>query len=124
MTAEMKNRIGIFGVLGGIALLLQVVVAQYVEIQSLHRELRVSSQALKIEASQASDLMYQLQQIRGDQNSAATQNFVAGVAAAVDDRDRYSAIWHNGYDRGSQVQQYADNLDRDRAGQYTRGQPE
>lgn len=109
-----------FGVLTFVfALFCQIIVAQYIEAQSLRRELRIAERALNIEASQVADLTYQLQQSRIDQSAAATQNFVSGVVSAVEERDRYNEIWHAGYDRGAAVQQYVNSLDTTAQSIYT-----
>jgi len=101
------------------ALFCQIIVAQYIESQSLRRELRIAERALNIEAAQVADLTYQLQQSRIDQSAEATQNFVSGVISAVDERDRYNEIWHAGYDRGVAVQQYVNSLDTTEQSIYT-----
>jgi len=101
------------------ALFCQIIVAQYIESQSLRRELRIAERALNIEAAQVADLTYQLQQSRVDQSAAATQNFVSGVVSAVEERDRYNEIWHAGYDRGAAVQQYVNSLDTTAQSIYT-----
>lgn len=114
------KRYWLFGVLTFAAALgCQIIVAQYIEAQSLRRELRLTERALNIEAAQVADLMYQLQQSRVDQSAAATQNFVTGVVSAVEERDRYNEIWHAGYDRGVAVQQYVNSLDSAQPGVYT-----
>ncbi len=97
----------------------QILVAQYIENRSLNRELRVANQALQIEAAQTADMMYQLQRLQTERDVVATQNFVAGATAVIDSRNRYSEVWHAGYDRGSAVQQYANSLEPQTATQYT-----
>lgn len=100
-------------------LLCQIIVAQHIENKSLSRELRLANQSLRIESAQTSELMYQLQRLQAERDTVATQNFIAGVTAAVDKRNQYEEIWHAGYDRGAAVQQYADSLESQAAATYT-----
>ena len=89
----------------------QVIISQSAEIASLHRELRLASQAQSLSISQAQELYYELTQATLAAETIGTRQYVAGVVDTVDKPDRYTEIWHSGYDRGCAVQSYADKLD-------------
>jgi hypothetical protein len=106
----MKNNLWGVAFLFAAALLFQVVVFQQYQINYLKQELKISEKAKEIEEDQTQDLMYQLTQHKIESEALATKYFVAGVVEAISKPDRFSEIWHSGYDRGSSVQQYADKL--------------
>ena len=106
----MKNLWQIVAFLFSVVLLLQVVIFQHQQIDSLKQELKLSEKSKEIEEDQSKDLMYQLTQCKIESESLSTKYFVAGIVEAVSKPDRYSEIWHSGYDRGSSVQRYADKL--------------
>lgn len=54
---------------------------------------------------QVRELANNLQTALAEKNFAKTEGFVSGVADAQQRPDHYSQIWHNGYDRGTSVQQ-------------------
>jgi hypothetical protein len=90
----------------------QFAIFQNYEINRLHQEIRLAQQAKQIDSDQIRDLMYTLTNSKMEQESIGNRQFVAGVVEAVTKPDHYSEIWHNGYDRGTAIQQYADSLDK------------
>jgi hypothetical protein len=100
--------VGGFFVMFGLAM--QIFVAQLVEIMSLRRELRIAQQACHIETQQSEDLAQQLSQLKAENLAIGTRQYIAGVIDTFSRPEKYSAIWHNGYDRGMATQQYADQL--------------
>ena len=91
---------------------LQIITTQYGTIAHLRQRLEFVQDAHRIEMSQIADLQYQLEQVRDQANAAETAGFVSGVVDAIQRRDYYTEIWHSGYTRGTEVQQYANQLDR------------
>jgi hypothetical protein len=93
----------------------QMLVSQYIELARLRTEHRVTEAAVKLGNDQIRDLMYELQQARIADEAAKTRWFVAGAVAAAEKPDYYREIWHAGYDRGQEVQQMVESLDRSAA---------
>lgn len=102
-----------------VIVLAQIIVAQYMVVSGLRTELRFAQAAHRLTADQIADLTYQVECARNELNTQNTQQFIAGVVAAIDRRDEYTAIWHDGYSRGSEVQQYAAELDAKKTAAYT-----
>lgn len=75
----------------------------------LEESVKLVEQARKIEHDEVRDLMYMLQDEKGRSESVATTSFVAGVVDTLNRPEYYQEIWHSGYDRGTEVQKYADS---------------
>lgn len=86
---------------------LQFSAFMFFENLSLKREIRISEKSKEIANDQINDLMYTISNLRGEKDFVATQQFVAGVVEATQNKDHFSQIWHDGYDRGSNVAEYA-----------------
>lgn len=95
-----------------VIVLAQIIVTQYSIISSQRAELSFVRTNGKIASDQIADMMYELSKLRAELETKATHNFIAGVAAAIERRDEFNAIWHEGYDRGAATQQYVNELDR------------
>lgn len=102
-----------------VVILAQVIVAQYIAISGLRNQLEYAKSASRLSNDQISDLTYQLSQAREAISTERTQEYVAGIVAAIDRRDELSAVWHDGYSRGTAVQQYASELDAKKVTAYT-----
>jgi hypothetical protein len=105
-----------------VILLAQVIVTQWTWIEHLKQQVELVNQAKNIESDQVRDLMMQLSSAKSDASAAGTQHFVSGVMAAIQSPDHYSEIWHAGYDRGSDVENYIATLDKGKV--YTKGKEE
>lgn len=94
-------------------LALQIIVAQWTEITSLRRELRLLQTARTINQDQVAELTYTLQQMRTEQTVSGQKDYVAGIVAALTqpNENLYGAIWHDGYDRGTAVQAASDAVE-------------
>ena len=97
----------------------QLLLLQYQNNNLLQSELSLTQQARRIDADELREVLYHLTQARSDQAAAEIKNFVAGVAAAVTNPEKYQEVWHAGYDRGSAVHQYAAQLENAGAVKYT-----
>lgn len=93
-----------------VIILVQIITTQYSIISSMRAELDFAKASSRLSSDQISDMMYELSKIRSQVENTGTQQFVAGVAAAIERRDEFTSIWHAGYDRGVEVQQYADKI--------------
>lgn len=82
-------------------------------ISHLRQKVEMAEMAHNIEMAQINDLQYQLEVQRDNSDTAEARGFVAGAVDAVQRRDYYSEIWHAGYSRGTAVQQYANQLERE-----------
>ena len=98
----------------------QLLLLQYQRNNVLQSEMSLTQQARRIDADELREVLYHLTQAKADQQASEIKNFVAGVAAAVSNPEKYQEVWHAGYDRGSAVQQYATQLDIESGGvKYT-----
>ena len=88
----------------------QIIIFQFIVISRLRDEVRIAEKAKNIETDQSQDLMYQLTQMKAELEAIGTRQFVAGVVTSVTKPDFYTEIWHDGYDRGVNVTQYAESL--------------
>lgn len=102
-----------------VIILAQVIVTQYSVISGLQTELFFIKSAHRLATDQIADVSYQLMCARNERDTQSMQQFVAGVVATIDKKDDYSAIWHDGYNRGTAVQQYAAELDSKKTAAYT-----
>jgi hypothetical protein len=67
--------------------------------------LKASSAKENIQDDQIRELISDLQQAHQQNESVKTEGYIAGVSDVINKPDHYMAIWHQGYDRGSAVQQ-------------------
>lgn len=95
----------------------QVLLLQHGHTQRLRDEIRLMQQARAIDSDELREALHNLLQARNDQRADDLKSFVAGVAAVVSNPGKYTEVWHAGYERGAQVQQYADQ--REREAKYT-----
>jgi hypothetical protein len=102
----------LFGSLAALFLMAQVLVTQHTIIAQMHLAQRLSD-------DQINDLAYQLIQRNEECERKNMQQFVAGVVATLERRDEMSAVWHDGYDRGSAVERYAAEIDAKKTAAYT-----
>ncbi len=77
---------------------------QHNQIETLKQSATLSDQARRIESDQVRDLMYALRESQGRNEAIAVQSFVAGVVDTLKREPEYQKIWHDGYDRGTEVQ--------------------
>jgi len=74
------------------------------ETKRLEQIIGLSDKALKIEADTIRDLMYSNRQTTERYEAEKNASYVSGVVATLTKPDHYNAIWHDGYDRGTEVQ--------------------
>ena len=91
-------------------ILLQVIVAQHHALMTARANNDLHAQARDIEREMIRDLMYQLEQEKFGNELQQQRGYVAGVVDAVNRRDYFSEIWHSGYSRGVEVEQYANEI--------------
>jgi len=72
--------------------------------------LRAADQKEKIQDDQVRELISSLQQANQRNETMKTEGYVAGAMDVIVRPDHYMAIWHEGYDRGSAVQQDVINV--------------
>jgi len=72
--------------------------------------LKAADQKEKIQDDQVRELVSSLQQANQRNESMKTEGYVAGAMDVIDRPDHYSTIWHEGYNRGSAVQQDVMNV--------------
>lgn len=94
----------------GLFFCVQFIIFQFFLISSLKQQIAFSEKSKQIQTDQIQDLTYQLSQLKTEQQFEATKHFVAGVVEAISNKNYYAEIWHSGYDRGSAVTQYAQDV--------------
>jgi hypothetical protein len=92
----------VFLPLVGIFLALQICVAQWSEIQSLRREVRLLGEAKDVVDDQVRELSMAVTTLTSERDSIATRNFVMGVVEATKKPEHYDGVWHDGYNHGMQ----------------------
>jgi hypothetical protein len=81
-----------------------VCIYQNNRIETLKQTADLSEKARKIESDQVRDLFYALRETKAQNETIAVQSFVAGVVDTLKREPEYQKIWHDGYDRGTEVQ--------------------
>lgn len=76
----------------------------------LEQQLSFSEKNNQIEAEQIRDLMYELEKNRAENTRISTTQYISGVLDSLNRKEYFNEIWHAGYDRGSEVQSYADSV--------------
>lgn len=100
----MKNIHYFFILLAGITLFGHYAIRNHYETKRLEQLVELSDKARQIESETFRDLMHANQRL-GEQNEAEKNAaYVSGVVATINNPDHTTAIWHAGYDRGTEVQ--------------------
>lgn len=95
-----------------VVVLSQVIVTQWMWINHLNRQVDLVSHAKDIESDMVQDLMMQLSNVKSENLTIGSQQFVAGVVAAIQTPDHFNEIWHAGYDRGMETMKYAEDAEK------------
>jgi len=59
-----------------------------------------SEEARKISNEQIIDMARDIQDLRTQNQTIAIQSYVSGIIEGISEKDRYSEIWHEGYNSG------------------------
>ena len=86
-----------------VIILVQIIVVQWAWINHLKQNVEIVNQSNQIEKGLIQDLIIQLSNAKNDNSTIGSQQFVAGIMAAIQNPNHYAEIWHHGYDRGSNV---------------------
>jgi len=105
-----KSKQNLILLAAGLFFSVQFIIFQFFLIHSLRQQIVFSEKSKQIQTDQIQDLTYQLSQLKTEQQFEATKHFVAGVVEAISNKNYYAEIWHSGYDRGSAVTQYAQDV--------------
>lgn len=100
----MKNAPWIIALVCVTTLAGHVIIGQQNRIQKLQMATELSDKARTIDQDQIRDLLYAVNQLKTEKESLATQYFVSGAVSVLEDKERFQGIWHDGYDRGAEVQ--------------------
>lgn len=84
-----------------------VLIVQNNRLEQMKIGSELSERAEQINNDQIRDLLAAIQQLKTEKESIANQSFVSGVVSTLQDHDHYDRIWHDGYDRGTEVQMLA-----------------
>ena len=82
------------------------------EASRLKQLIELSDKARAIESETIRDLIHSNQRLAEQNASEKNAAYVSGVVTALQKPDHYSAIWHSGYDRGTEVQKFAQSIDQ------------
>lgn len=103
-----------------LAIALVTVFAHYIlysqtKISALQNNIDLANTALSIEEESVRDLIYANTLLAQEKESIAAKSYVSGIVNSIksEDHDHYNKIWHDGYDRGSEVQ--LENISKDKA---------
>lgn len=107
MNAIKSNLVYWFSGCALIFTLVQVIVSQHFEIRNLYQQQKISDEAQKLSDDQINELNYTVYRLTTEKESEATRQFILGVVEAIKNKDHYSAIWHEGYNAGGRVAEYA-----------------
>lgn len=107
MSAIKSNFVYWFSGCALIFTLVQVIVSQHFEIRNLYQQQRISDEAQKLSDDQINELNYMVYKLTTEKESEATRNFILGVVETIKSKDHYNAIWHDGYNAGGKVAEYA-----------------
>jgi hypothetical protein len=83
------------------------------QIEVLKANLSLSDKAREIDADQIRDLLHINQQLNLEKDAFTAQAYVSGALSVLDNKEHIEKIWHNGYDRGTEVQNLAYKSERD-----------
>ena len=78
---------------------------EFTQSQRLKFEIELLQKKEKIDNDQIRDLMYSLQDQKSNNEMVKAQGYVAGILDGIKHEDHYMTIWHDGYNRGSEVRQ-------------------
>lgn len=100
----MKNIHYFFILLAGITLFGHYAIRNHYETKRLEQIVQLSDKARQIESETIRDLMHANRRLGEEHAAEKNSAYVAGVVTAINNPDHYNAIWHAGYDRGTEVQ--------------------
>ena len=106
-----RNNLALIGSFVIVFFCVQAIILQQHHILLLQHECQLRVKAAEIETAQCDDLEFQLAQMRLTKEITDVKQYVTGVVAAISNPEHYAEVWHAGYDRGTVVQQYADQLE-------------
>jgi hypothetical protein len=104
-----NRNVWVIGSLIAFGAMAQIIFLQAYRINTLYSELEIVSRAKDVESDQSAELMYQLTQLRNQQEIDGMKQYVAGVVQAVNNPKHINEVWHAGYDRGAAVQRDTDS---------------
>lgn len=81
--------------------------------ESLKETVSLIDQARKIDNDQIRDLMHELRATHQITEAEKTRYFVLGALDHMHQPEHYSEIWHDGYNRGTEVQKMANEAIKD-----------
>ena len=77
----------------------------FTKADSLQMQLNIAQQKEKIDNDQIRDLLYQTKDQEREKDSAKAQGYLAGIMEGIIRKDYWSQVWHEGYNRGSEVRE-------------------
>lgn len=73
-------------------------------VHQMEMLVKLNGERERIQNDQIQELISLVHNNNQKVESAKTEGYVAGVIDATNRPDHYQAVWHNGYDRGTEVQ--------------------
>ena len=74
------------------------------EKAQLRQALDISDQKYDIANDQIRDLMYSIRATSNESGAEKQAGYIAGILDGINREDHHLAIWHDGYNRGNDVQ--------------------
>jgi hypothetical protein len=106
----MKNIHYFFILLAAATLFGHYAIRNHYETKRLEQIVQLSDKARQIEAETIRDLMHANRRLGEQHEAEKNAAYVSGVVSTIQQPDHASAIWHAGYDRGTEVQILAQTL--------------
>jgi len=89
------------------AMAVQASMILYLENSYLRKENRICHSAGNLLRDQISELNSSVSRLSLERDYVATKNYVLGATQALNNPERFSDLWHDGYNRGLDQTQYA-----------------
>jgi len=77
----------------------------YQKTDQLEMQLRLASQKERIDNDQIRDLIYDKIDLVREKDSMKAQGYVAGLLDGIKRENYWNEVWHDGYNRGSEIRQ-------------------
>jgi len=94
-----------FAVIALLTLMGHYCIFSHFQIQDLRTEVSLLLQKESIDKDQIRDLMFEVKNIDDQKEVLKSQGYVSGILDGIKHEDHYMTIWHDGYNRGSEVRQ-------------------
>lgn len=78
----------------------------YRKVDDLETQLKIASQKEKIDQDQIRELIYLNDDLSRNKEVVKSQGYIAGILDGIKREDHWNSVWHDGYNRGSEVREF------------------